>query len=209
MKALIFRNQRRAHFNASTAGHFIEMADDAARGVKGLLDRVSQRRRFGRHAASGRDGSSRTLRVRRLRRDGLRRRGLRRGIGWQRCGCGSGVFVGSGVAVGVRRVRRRDVGVLVGSGVAVGGTGVEVGGGRVGTIVGAGGGVDVLHPANNAIKIISIRQRRSTANMILLAKLFFPAVSRLPLCLRFKNLQSSCAAKCAYFTIPAPPATPH
>ena len=84
---------------------------------------------------------------------------------------GTGVFVGgTGVAVGA------NVGVLVGSNVAVGRTGVEVSG-SVGTTVGVGGGVAVPHPASNAIEMISIKQRRDTANMLLLAKLFFPASS--------------------------------
>jgi hypothetical protein len=121
---------------------------------------------------------------------------------------GAGVFVGNGVAVGSGVSVGADVGVLVDSGVVVGGTGVEVGG-SVGTIVGVGGGVDVPHPANNAIKIISIRQRRSTASMILLAKLFFPAVSRRPLCLRFKNLQSAVRQSALISQHPAPPATLH
>ena len=57
--------------------------------------------------------------------------------------------------------------------VAVGGTGVEVGG-SVGTTVGVGCDVDVPHPASIAIKITSIKQRRDTANMFLLAKSFSP-----------------------------------
>jgi hypothetical protein len=83
---------------------------------------------------------------------------------------GAGVFVGNGVTVGEGVFVGANVGVLVGIAVAVDGMGVEVGG-SVGTTVGVGGGVGEPHPANNAIEITNIRQRRDIANMTLLIKL--------------------------------------